>query len=68
MVKTDPRFCTLCPIFRVEKAEIGWYPKSDFDIILTQEYYFQNGGNDYSRTATGKNPVTKYFLEKYKPN
>jgi hypothetical protein len=59
-------------IFRIESHEIGWFPESDFDVIITQEGERpKDGGTEnmsYTSKATGNNPVTKYFLDKFSPN
>ncbi len=56
-------------IFRIEKHELGWWTDSfQFNRIFTQEGRITSlpNGTSYSYgTATGENPVTQYFLEKY---
>ncbi len=61
-------------LFRVEEHEIGWVTqgKEAVNIIMTQEYTVIDSGDGDGRsynygTATGDNPVTKYFLENYPP-
>ena len=59
-------------VVRVEKHELAWYPTSGYDVILTQEGIYQvndRGTVDYQypNTATGENPVTRFFFEKYPP-
>lgn len=61
-------------IVRPERHEIGWFPinKDKMDVILTQEGVARlesDGGESmlYQNQATGDNPVTKYFIEKYQP-
>ncbi len=59
-------------ISRLEQAEIGWFPASQFDSIITQEgrYDLSSGGNGqyhYDQMATGDNQVTQYFLTQFSP-
>lgn len=59
-------------VVRIENHEIGWSPASAFDFILTQEGIVKpgkSGGESMNYgTATGNNPVTQYFIEKYPPS
>jgi len=59
-------------IMRIERHELGWYPVSNFDVILTQEGTVESGSNgsenmSYKEMASGDNTVTQYFISKYPP-
>jgi len=59
-------------IFRIEQHELAWVPFSSFDFIFTQEGIWttdSDGGESmsYKQKATGSNPITQYFINKYPP-
>ena len=58
---------------RMEKHELTWWTRGDFDLIMTQEYTRTSNGNGdrgYSYNygaATGDDAVTAWFLDNYPP-
>jgi len=55
-------------VYRIEQHEFMWFPKSDFDMIATQEgkVKLHDKGASYSYgTASKDNPVFKHFLLRY---
>ncbi len=59
-------------IVRFEQHELGWYPASKLDVILTQEGMAKveidgSESMSYKEKASGNNPVTKYFINQYPP-
>lgn len=58
-------------VFRLEKHEIIWFPKGEFNMVLVQEGTYSKTETDvdyaYKKEASLENPVTQYFLEKYPP-
>lgn len=69
---TQPMMIGTAHAFRLERHEIGWYPTTRFDVLLTQEGRWKSvsGGGEsmsYRNLATGDNPVTQYFLSKFSP-
>jgi hypothetical protein len=55
-------------VIRLEGSEIGWFPKTGFDIVITQEGNLTPTGFDYSLKAAGTNAVTQYFINQYGPS
>ncbi len=60
-------------VLRVEQHELGWFPKSGYDFILTQEgeYRLHADGSEsgsYKNPATGNNAVIIHFIQKYPPS
>jgi hypothetical protein len=59
-------------VVRVEQHELGWFPLAGYDVVMTQEGVCtpnERGTVDcgYPARATGANPVTQYFIERYPP-
>ena len=59
-------------VMHIETHELGWFPKSIYDFVLTQEgiYTLRSDGGEsvsYPSKATGNNAVATYFIQKYPP-
>jgi len=68
---SDPDTLDGLAVFRLAPFELGWYPSSVFDLIVTQDGEAIVGTSsikyEYAGTAIGENEVTRYFLSKYSP-
>jgi len=53
-------------IFRLYANELLWFSDSEYNLILVQEYFFdQNTSSANLISPSAGNPVTQYFLQNY---
>jgi len=64
-IRSSPIQISSNSVFKLEDSEIGWWTAND-RLILTTEYEFEGTSYSYG-SASGANPITKWFLEEYPP-